>query len=232
MLQVTNHSDDDTTQPGFSMARKLADDYLGIVAIEMSSQCLLVTGYLRICVNIPEVKVDCRIEDIRVSLLQTWLLQSLREESRVEEVPALDIPLWSMQGSSKSESLGSSTPPHEQIFVKEGCGSVMEKRFVFPEDDRIRATTSLISNTGLKASHQLSMQITYSLTGRGSEDKELKMVKIAAPVTMSMCACAIEALQLPAYDQTEEILSLHQRACDQRAKARRLGQSRRVTLHC
>ena len=44
-------------------------------------------------------------------------------------------------------------------------------------------------------------------------------MQITAGATLAMCPCAIEALQLPPYGETEELQKLHQTACDQRAKA-------------
>jgi hypothetical protein len=231
---VTNHSEDDTTQPGYYVTRKFVDEYLGVVAVEMSSQCLLVTGYLRISVNIPEVKVDCRLDDVRLLLEQSWHLQSLREQNRTQDVPPLRIPLWSIHDSTSSEARGTSAASISAVprAVKAGSGFFFEKRIIFPEDDRIRATTSPNSSTGLKACHQLSLQISYTPTSSSGfqDSRKPRVVRIAAPATMSMCACAVEALELPPYGETAEIQSLHQTACDQRAKACKPGPTANVTF--
>lgn len=213
-------------EPSFNVASKSLDERLGLIAINLSSQALIVPGYLRMAVDIPEVKEDSRIDDIQVYLLQSWRLQSLQEPNRIEDVPSIKILLWSLRDSSHREEEGIASSPAEHgqgTVIKQGCGYLLERRFIFPENDLIRSSTSPKSQTGLKAMHKLSVAISYTshlpdlLTGNAQKPKLFTM---ACPATLSMCTCAIEALQLPAYGETAELQSLHQTACDQRAKAR------------
>ena len=181
-----------------------------------------------------------RIEDITLSLLQTWTISSISEPEIKEEMPEQAFLLWSLGEATQSTSkqpLFSS----EQLLLQPGQSRSIEQRILLPDNPAIRPSVSPLSKTGLRPSHRLSLVVTYSPLLRGPsrsvsrtrEDKassemriypgKKKEIVVSTPVTLSTCACVFYALRLPAYgDADYEDFLRHEKACDERNKACKL----------
>ena len=112
-----------------------------------------------------------------------------------------------------------------EIHLHDGDSFHFNKRIVLPDDDRIRPTTSLKSNTGIRVGHKLALSLVCTpqpaqgaQSGGTRSEYKTKEVHILAPATLSACCCVIEALQLPAYGEDAELKKHNQMACDERAK--------------
>lgn len=201
---VLAHNTERDVVPSYHVLRKVESADLGIVALTLSAQSLLVCGRLHLEVDIPAVQCEVQIEDVRIDLLQAWELQSLRDSELKEDIPPVAYTLWSLKDKEKVP-----------IPISKDGGFYLDRHFVQPENNAIRSSSSPHSETGLKASHQLSVHIIYSCTSDSKSAK--KEVKIRSRATLAMCACVIDALQLPGYHTSLEEQMSRQRACDGRA---------------
>ena len=164
-----------------------------------------------------------RVDDVRLSLMQSFKLQSQSEPGRTEDVDPLEVPLWSMRESRTSPARG--------ITLRHGQDFHFEKRIVFPEDGRIRPSTSQHSKTGIRVAHRLAVSLLYTplqaqaqaqaegACAPAKSEPKMKEVHMTTPATLSSCCCVVEALQLPAYEDNQELKAINQKACDERAKA-------------
>ena len=215
---VTNHSEDSAVPPGFNAISKSANEHLGIVGINLTSPFLLLNGNLHLSIDVPSIEhAAVRVDDVRLSLVQSFKLQSQSEPGRTEDIHPLVVPLWSMRESRTSPARG--------ITLRHGQDFHFEKRIVFPEDGQIRPSTSQHSKTGIRVLHRLAVSLLYTpLQAEGAcaptkSEPRMKEVHMTTPATLSSCCCVVEALQLPAYEDNQELKAINQKACDERAKA-------------
>lgn len=215
---ITNHSEDSAVPPGFNAISKSANEHLGIVGINLTSPFLLLNGNLHLSIDVPSIEhAAVRVDDVRLSLVQSFKLQSQSEPGRTEDIHPLVVPLWSMRESRTSPARG--------ITLRHGQDFHFEKRIVFPEDGQIRPSTSQHSKTGIRVLHRLAVSLLYTpLQAEGAcaptkSEPRMKEVHMTTPATLSSCCCVVEALQLPAYEDNQELKAINQKACDERAKA-------------
>lgn len=112
---VTNHSEDGDIVSGLSLSSKLSDPngLLGAIGISYTSPALMLASRLTFSIDIGPAlesagpsEIDgkfveaVRIDDIRISLIQSWSLSSLIDPLAMQEAPPQAFLLWSMSGSS------------------------------------------------------------------------------------------------------------------------------------
>ncbi|GAA6029706.1 hypothetical protein JCM8097_001011 [Rhodosporidiobolus ruineniae] len=64
-----------------------------------------------------------------------------------------------------------------------------------PDDDHVRPTTLEGTETKIRVSHKISVEVRYRKAG----DEEDMVLTIAKPVTIASCCCLVDSLYLPAY---------------------------------
>jgi hypothetical protein len=138
MSLVCNLSETGGVPPGFSMEQETTHEVLGPVGVNLFSKYLLVSGFLRLGVILPSINQPVRIEDVKIELIETFKLQSLKKPER-SEVRVVTVPLWHLK---EKESLGTLKAGEEFSFVRQ---------FRLPDDDKIRPTTSERSKTVRRA---------------------------------------------------------------------------------
>lgn len=184
---VVNPSETGGLPPGFSLETETYNDVLGPVGVNMSSKYLLVAGFLKLALVIPSFNAPVQLEDIKVYLYQTILLQSRKDPVR-KESKVMSVPLWSYRKDNK-QPIGLFTEGQEFSLVQQ---------FRLKDDDTIRSTTSTKSDTGIRVSHKLALVVHFTPL-QDNPDKETKELKIATDATFTSCCCVVEYLQLPKY---------------------------------
>lgn len=221
VLPETNHTENRDEIPSFSAISKSTNEHLGGIGISLSAQYLLVAGYLNLTLDVREAKCDIRLEDVRVTLVQYWELSSLEIPVRKESPEPQSYLLWSMGdiGPSMIRRSGSPLPP---VKLSKGQSFHLQRRFVLPEHDTIRPSTSSRSKTGLRASHKLIVKLLYTPILDGTEMGR-KETTMQVPALLSACWCVMEALQLPRYEKhaAQDEARLAFKACDARARCRK-----------
>lgn len=146
-LPACNHSETGGVPPGFSMERELVHDVLGPVGVNLFSKYLLVAGYLRLGLVLPSINEPVSIDDVKVQLIQTFDLQSLKSPERRER-KVVSVLLWNLRGKEAVCTL------------KAGQEFEILRQFRLPDDDIIRPSTSENAKTvspsaarGKKACH-------------------------------------------------------------------------------
>lgn len=198
-----------------------------------------------------------RIDDVRISLEQTWALSSLEDPSAQEDMPMQSFLLWSLH-SAQSAGTGPLSPERLVLAPEQPWG--VEQAFLLPDDAAIRPSVSPQSKTGLKVTHRLTLVLKFTPLVRGAswcprdqgetildqlhsgqiESTRKKEVVVSMPVVLSTCACVVYALLLPAYGEAEyEDMLRHQKACDERNRSREdrqhtssSAECQMLTLHC
>ena len=175
----------------------------------------MLVGYIDIDLNISGLRDPTRIVNVEVKLIQTWEVSSLEDAGQVHKHPPAVFSLWSLKKDSNRAD-------EVQRIMAAGDDFHLQKRVLLPDDTNIRASTAKRSKTGLRASHELEILMTYvSLSATEPEDRPCR-VQMKVPALLHACDCVIEARQLPIYEQHahNDAARLPFVACDQRARCR------------
>lgn len=144
-------------------------------------------GFLKLALVIPSFNAPIQLEDIKVYLYQTVVLQS-RKHPEIKETKRMIIPLWSYRKES-SKPIGRYEAGQEFQLVQQ---------FRLKDDDIIRSTTCDKSDTGIRVSHKLALVVHFTPL-QDNPEKETKELKIATDAVFTSCCCVVEYLQLPKY---------------------------------
>lgn len=169
---------------------------MGLIDICLTSQSLIIAGYLSLHISVPAVLQAVRLESVKITLYQEFKLKSLQDPNQHELVKALALPVWSTRRSLGP--IGDFQP---------GEAYDLTKQLRLNPDNVIRPSTAKWSKTGIRVSHMFSITLFYTpLSTAGDVDGSLKTEEItaASPATIASCCCMLAELQLPAYSESPD----------------------------
>ena len=183
---ITNRSEWGIAQ-GFNRVEELLHPELGPLRAQFFTRFLLIYGFLRLSLALPEVAEDCEIVDVAVILVQNVQLRNLSQgDAPVEECKPFSSKLWSFaqerQGlartchpSTSAERIAPAESP--TAHLKKGEAFQLTRNMRLPNDNSIRQSTSLWSETGVRVSHSLALELSYrsSADVRARETRALRI---------------------------------------------------------
>lgn len=184
---VSNPSPIGSVAPGFALEREVEHDIMGLLRVSLTSQSLLVAGYLSLSLVLPAVVRNVRLESIRITLHQQFTLKSLRSFNQEELVKISVIPVWSTKRSQG---------PIGDLAV--GQGYSLAQRIRINPDNAIRPSTAKWSKTGIRVSHMFELTVSYTSLGDYPYIKTEQWT-VMSPATIASCCCLMAELQLPPY---------------------------------
>lgn len=184
---VSNPSPIGSVAPGFHLETQFDHEVMGPVGITLTSQSLIVAGFLSLSVIMPATLEPVRLESIRVDLWQHFDLKSLKDENQKEISKSTALPLWSTK-----RSLGPIGT------YKVGDTFTLSRRLRLNPDNVIRPSTAKWSKTGIKVTHELVIKLAY-IPLEDNPTGKTEYLQVSDPAIISSCCCMLEELQLPAY---------------------------------
>lgn len=82
--------------------------------------------------------------------------------------------------------------------LKAGTPFNFSRTFRVPNDDYIRGTTMEDTDTRIRVSHKLSVEVRYQVAG----EQDDKLFTLSKPVSIASCCCFADSLYLPAYTRS------------------------------
>lgn len=189
---VSNPSPLGSVAPGFALEREIEHEVMGLIDVCLSSQSLVVAGYLSLTIAMPAVLQNMRLESVRISLHQEYSLRSLRNADQQELIKNTSLPIWSTKRSRGP--IGQFAP---------GEAYSLAKQLRMNPNTVIRPSTAKWSRTGIRISHMIAVTISYTPL-EGSNSMKTDDLTITSPVTIASCCCMMAELQLPAYEEKKE----------------------------
>lgn len=173
--------------PGFALEREVEHDVMGMLKVSLTSQSLLVAGYLSLSLELPAVLQSVRLESVRITLHQQFALKSLKHPDQDELVKSSVIPIWSTMRSQGPI-----------VDLAAGQGHTVAHRLRIKPDNAIRPSTAKWSKTGIRVSHMLEFTLSYTPLGEYPYIRTERW-SIMSPATIASCCCMMAELQLPPY---------------------------------
>ena len=100
---VNNASEPGSAAPDYQRVHEDIHPSLGPTRIQLYSRHFLISGFIRMEVNFPEVTYALRIDDVQLVIRQDVRLQSLEKPECTEHVKPLDLPLWKLSTSLQKD---------------------------------------------------------------------------------------------------------------------------------
>ena len=190
---ITNRGEWGIAQ-GFNRVEELLHPELGPLRAQFFTRFLLIYGFLRLSLALPEMAEDCEIVDVAVILVQNVQLRKLAQaDAPVEERPPFSIKIWTLaqERQGLARTFGPSTSadriaPAESVptHLRKGEAFQLTRNMRLPNDNTIRQSTSAWSETGVRVSHSLALELSY----RSSADvkaREIRALRIKYDVHIS-----------------------------------------------
>jgi hypothetical protein len=202
-------------------------DDLGPWSAELQSQHCTVGGLLLIRINLPAPPVDILLHSIKITILQTFFLTSPRKQNITDSttlrvnpaahvVTILDSTNLPNSGSMQDDGRGSQRRNLDRraapmAVARSGEGAEVVHLARFPNDNVLRPTTRIGTDTPIRIHHLLEVEVLYrqkvaadeegskeresrsgwkgKVKGKGKdkaddEIPELKKVKISKPIEL------------------------------------------------
>ena len=178
---------------GFSRVEELQHPVLGPLRVHLFTRYLLVAGFLKLTLNVPEIEEDCEIVDVTVTVVQQVQLRNLSRPDIPEEVcKPHAYQLWSLE-AERSASKEPRAPGGEGDLpstLPKGEAFQLARILRLPSDNVIRQSTPIHSKTGIRVSHTVAAALQYRRLSMPAETKELRIRFDCAICSVSRCIAA------------------------------------------
>lgn len=168
------------------VVQELLHPILGGVSCRFFARYAIISGFVRMNLQIPSPLEDFTLENVKVLIVQNVHLQNMENPDETEDAPPHSVVLWELP---REEEKGG---PHRGMRRSRGESLSITQVCRIPNEVVIRQTTSEHSETGIRCSHRISLIIHY----RPTADAEMKELAIRFPVTISSCDSSIWNLQV------------------------------------
>lgn len=155
---------------------------LGPVSCRFFARYAIISGYLRMNLQMPTALEDYTVENVKVILMQDVHLEHMQELHINEDIPTHNVLLWQLSQTPNGDQ------PYRGMPIHRGEGLAITQVCRLPNEMAIRQTTSEYSNTGIRCAHKISLVVHY----RSDRDStSLKEFSVRFPVTISSCDSSI-----------------------------------------
>lgn len=192
---VATHTDPFSQPPGLSLCRDNLDGELGHITVNLSTPYLVVSGYTHLDLVLTSIAVPIKLHDVKVELIQTYILQNLARHSDNAQITPIMQPLWSLKANSDSKT--------QNFRAGESCR--ISQKIRLPNEYDLRPTTPSEAVTGIRIIHRLSVTMVYTPIEAVSRMGK-KEYRVSTSATISSCRCKLDHLQLPAYSADAKTL--------------------------
>ncbi|GAA5863703.1 hypothetical protein JCM8547_003697 [Rhodosporidiobolus lusitaniae] len=215
-------------------------DDLGPWAVELQSPFITVGGLLLMRLVMPSPPEDLYLHSIKVTILQTFHLTSPRrstsDATTLQTKPATHV-IFIVDGpnlpnnaemtddgrGAQKRNLSRSAPPLR--VVRTGEGATLTHLARLPNDNVLRPTTRVGTETPIRVEQRLEMEVLYREMAEGEKEgkgktgekdqkgkgkmkdgvelPELKKLRVSKPVELYSCLNFLDSLTLPRYEMDD-----------------------------
>ena len=176
-VRLQTNGNENGVAEGLSCAEEILHPVLGPVRCGLYTRFLMVNGFLKFTLFLPEVLQDCTLVEGVCQATQYCRLRDMRAstsqaDSEEEALRPLKIPLWTM---SKEEA---------RRTLQSGQELLIQQVVRLPNDNMMRSSTNPWAKTGIRFSHTIGVALRYTAAATGPD--VIKELSITFPAVVSM----------------------------------------------
>ena len=176
-VRLQTNGNENGVAEGLSCAEEILHPVLGPVRCGLYTRFLMVNGFLKFTLFLPEVLQDCTLVEVICQATQYCRLRDMRApktqaDGEEEELRPLKIPLWTMSQTEGPRAL------------RCGAETLLKQVVRLPNDNMMRCSTNPWAKTGIRFSHTVGVALRYTAVATGGD--VIKELSITFPAVVSM----------------------------------------------
>lgn len=195
---------------------------------DLAANHLMVGGLLLVRFRVLFAPCRLAVYAVKVKIQSSYQLASPNDPSFTMAVPNINRPAIMTDaqrppneghvGDTPQPSRSQSRPPRELPLriLESGEQWTLTHLGRVPGDNFVRPTTGPYTETPIRASHNIILEVVYRILGddedelqrarsrtRANEEEGKRMLSITKPIELSSCCCFVDSLTLPAYSEKD-----------------------------